>query len=72
MTARRTASVALAAATLAFLPACGGDDDGADVRDIGGTTTGSTASGTGSGSGTGTGSGSGTGSATATGTTTTE
>jgi hypothetical protein len=66
MTARRTASVALAAATLAFCPACGGDDDGADVRDLGGTTTGSTASGTGSGSGTGTGSG------TETGTTTTE
>jgi hypothetical protein len=48
------AKLGIAAAALALVAGCGGDDDGADVRDIGGTTTGSTGSGTGTGTGTGT------------------
>jgi hypothetical protein len=62
MTARRTGFAALAAAALLAFAGCGGEDDGSDVRQIGGTTT---------GSGSGTGTGSGTGSGTATGATTT-
>jgi hypothetical protein len=49
------AKLGIAAAALALVAGCGGDDDGADVRDIGGTTTGSTGSGTGTGTGSGTG-----------------
>ncbi len=58
---KRIATMALAALTLAAA-GCGGDDDGANVRNIGGTTTSS--SGTGSGSGTRSGTSSGTGSGT--------
>ncbi len=58
---------ALALVASAGLAGCGGDDDGADVRDLGGTTE----TGTGTGSGTGSGTGTGTGSGTETGETTT-
>ena len=46
------AKLGIVAAVLALVAGCGGDDDGADVRDIGGTTTSSTGSGTGTGTGT--------------------
>jgi hypothetical protein len=65
---RVRALMALALAVLTLAAACG--DDGADVRDVGDTTTGST--GTGSGTGTGTGTGSGTGTTTSGATTETE
>jgi hypothetical protein len=57
-TATKIAGLVAAAALGLGAAACGGDD-GADIRDIGGTT-GTTGSGTGSGSGSGTGSGTGT------------
>jgi hypothetical protein len=64
---RVRALLALALVVPALAAACG--DDGADVRDVGDTTTGST-TGSGTGTGTGSGTGSGTGTTSPTGTTT--